>query len=248
VIQLAEETSISEATAACGVAVRAVNLTKDIDDRAVLRDINLEIREGEFVALLGSNGAGKTTLLKILTSLTPISEGSVELFGEKISRTNLELRRRIGLIGHQSMLYQDLSARENLEFFAKLYGLANRADRVNRMLEMIGLSHRANDPVKAFSRGMTQRVAIARALLHEPELILADEPFAGLDAPSTGALEDLLVKLNCDGRTIVLVDHDIRQSLEIADRAVALRQGRIVLDRPTREVTFESVLARVVGA
>jgi heme exporter protein A len=247
VIQLAEQTTETEVVDG-QLAVRIAHLSKYIDDRPVLRDIDLEIRDGEFVALLGSNGAGKTTLLKVLASLTHATEGTVELFGQPVTRTNLNLRRRIGLVGHQSMLYQDLSARENLEFFARLYGLSDRQRHIARMLEMIGLSHRADDPIKAFSRGMTQRVAIARALLHGPDLILADEPFAGLDAPSAGALEDLLVKLNCAGRTIILVNHDIRQSLEIADRVVALRQGRIALDQPTRQLKIDHVLEAVVGS
>jgi heme exporter protein A len=156
------------------------------------------------------------------------------------------LRAKIGLIAHTSMLYRDLSAKENLLFFAKLYEVKEPEDRVVRMLRMVGLTDRANDPVKNFSRGMTQRASIARALLHDPELILADEPFAGLDAPSTTALEGLLSRLNAVGKTIVLVNHDIEQTLRLAERAIVLRQGKIALDQPTHRLYAREVLSEVM--
>jgi heme exporter protein A len=195
------------------------------------------------VALLGANGAGKSTLLKILATLMPPSEGLIELFGEPLTRNAVEARRRIGLIGHQPMLYRDLSAHENLRFFAALYDLREPEKRVDRMLRMVGLIDRANDPVKNFSRGMTQRISIARALLHDPQLILADEPFAGLDAPSISSLEDLLGRLHDAGRTIVVVNHDI---IRLSERAIVLRQGRIVLDQPTHRLYAREVLSEVM--
>jgi heme exporter protein A len=226
-------------------AVRAARLSKSMDDRPVLRELDLTIRRGEFVAILGSNGAGKSTLLRILATLIPPSSGDVYLFGQKLTRTAYDVRARIGMIGHQSMLYRDLSARENLEFFARLYGLNDATARARKMLDMVGLSDRANDPVKAFSRGMTQRVAIARALLHNPELLLADEPFDGLDAPSTIALEQLLADLNHDGKTIVMVNHDIDQTLRTAERAIVLRGGRVVIDQPTPRLYPQEVLSEI---
>jgi heme exporter protein A len=143
------------------------------------------------------------------------------------------------------MLYRDLSAAENLAFFAKLYAVADPAGRARQMLDMIGLRERANDPVKNFSRGMVQRVAIARALLHDPALLLADEPFDGLDAPSIESLEKLLAQLNEAGKTIVMVNHDIEQSLSIADHAIVLRGGRIALDQPTHRLYPREVLSEV---
>jgi heme exporter protein A len=169
----------------------------------------------------------------------------MRLFGERASATSTALRRRIGLIGHQSMLYRDLSAAENLRFFAQLYGAADPAARAREMLDRIGLSARANDPIKNFSRGMVQRVAIARALLHDPDLLLADEPFDGLDAPSIEALERLLGQLNEAGKTIVMANHDIEQSLNIADHAIVLRGGQIVLDQPTHRLYPREVLSEV---
>jgi ABC-type multidrug transport system ATPase subunit len=228
--------------------VRTIDLVKSIDERPVLRGISLAIAAGEYVAVLGANGAGKSTLLRVLATLTPPTGGRVELFGQATEVGGAGLRARIGLIAHQSMLYRDLSAIDNLVFFARLYGLGAAAarDRAGEMLATVGLAHRAADPVKAFSRGMVQRLAIARALLHDPDLLLADEPFAGLDAPSTASLEDLLARLNGDGRkTVVLVNHDVDQSLRLASRAVVLRGGRVALDESTCRLYPREVLSEV---
>jgi heme exporter protein A len=227
--------------------VKTAALSKSIDARAILRDVNIEIAAGSYVAILGGNGAGKSTLLRILSTLVPPSSGRIELFGETATAASVDLRKRIGLIGHQVMLYRDLSARENLEFFAKLYGLKNPAARAARMLEMSGLSARAADPVRNFSRGMLQRVAIARALVHDPELLLADEPFTGLDAPSIASLEQLLTHLNDAGKTIVLVNHDIEQSLRLAERAIVLRGGRVAVDQSTTRLYAREVLSEVLS-
>jgi heme exporter protein A len=143
------------------------------------------------------------------------------------------------------MLYRDLTARENLEFFGRLYGVKQPVERAARLLEVVGLADRADDAVKSFSRGMVQRVAIARALVHDPELMLADEPFDGLDAPSVAATEQLLTHLNGAGKTIVLVNHDIAQSLQIAKRVVVLKQGRVSIDAAARTLDVAAVLAEV---
>jgi heme exporter protein A len=250
VFQTATQPRTSNATqqtaAPAGCAVRVSRLTKTLDDRPILRGIDLEIDVGEYVALIGANGAGKSTLLKILATLMPPTQGEIELFGQPLTRNAVALRSRIGLIGHLPMLYRDLSAAENLSFFAKLYGLHEPDRRVERMLRMVGLIDRANDPVKNFSRGMTQRISIARALLHDPDLILADEPFAGLDAPSITSLEDLFHRLRDAGRTIVLVNHDIDQTLRIAERVVVLRQGKVVVDQPTHRLYVREVLSEVM--
>ena len=227
--------------------VRLSKLTKSIDERLILRNIDLEIESGAYVALLGANGAGKSTLLKIIATLTPPTSGDIQLFGLPLAKSGIELRSRIGFISHNSMLYRDLTAKENLEFYAKLYGLENPTARARRMLEMAGLWHRANEPVKNFSRGMVQRCAIARALLHDPRLVLADEPFSGLDAPSISALEQLFSDLSAAGKTIILVNHDIEQSLRLAERAVILRGGQIVVNEPVYRLYPREVLSEVSG-
>ena len=227
--------------------VQLRKLTKSIDERLVLRQIDLEIEPGAYIALLGANGAGKSTLLKIIATLIPPTSGEVNLFGLPLERNAVELRSRIGFISHASMLYRDLTAKENLEFYARLYGLENPQALARKMLEMAGLWNRANDPVKSFSRGMVQRAAIARALLHGPRLVLADEPFSGLDAPSIESLEQLFADLNSAGKTIILVNHDIEQSLRLAERAVILRGGRVVVNEPVYRLYPREVLAEVSG-
>lgn len=226
-------------------AVVANQLSKWIDDRPVLEGISFDIPTGEFAALLGANGAGKSTLLKLLSTLTPPTSGELKLFGKSAARFGSEARAQIGMIGHQSMLYRDLSARENLIFFGRLYGVADPAGRADELSDAVGLSDRADDPVKAFSRGMTQRVAVARALVHRPNLLLADEPFDGLDAPSVVVVENLLSALHRSGKTIILVNHDVSQSLRIAERALILRQGQLVIDAPSADLKSADVVAEM---
>jgi heme exporter protein A len=235
------------APAARRAAVELRNLVKRIDDRPVLRGINLSIDAGEFVAVLGANGAGKSTLLKLLATLSAPSEGELWLFGTPARAGAAALRRRIGLIDHQPLLYRDLTASENLAFFAALYEPGDPRRRVAAALERFGLLARADDPVKSFSRGMVQRLAIARALLHDPDLLLADEPFTGLDAPSVAFLAGVLDELIAAGKTIVMVNHDVPQTLRIARRVIVLRDGLVALDQPSGELDAATVLAGVSG-
>ncbi len=228
-------------------AVQVSGLTKTIDDKRVLADITFDVQRGSYVALLGANGAGKSTLLKILTTLIPPTKGHLALFGETLKGEASGLRARLGLIGHGAMLYRDLSARENLVFFGRLYDLPDAAGRADELMEYVGLTGRARDPVKTFSRGMVQRVSIARALVHDPDLLLADEPFAGLDAPSQRMLEQMLERLHGEGKTIILASHDLAQSLGLAQRALVLRQGRLVVDEATSRLDAQAVLAEVTG-
>jgi len=226
-------------------AVRAAALHKVIDDRPVLRDLTFDLPAGCYATLLGANGAGKTTLLRLLSTLTTPSRGVLEIFGRCVRRHGAIIRAGLGLIGHQSMLYRDLSALENLVFFGRLHDLPEPNARAMDLLEFVGLVDRANDPVKTFSRGMVQRVSIARALLHEPRLLLADEPFAGLDAPSARSVENLLEQLNAQGMAIILANHDVRQSLRLAQRVMVLRRGRLVLDAAAAPLSAEDVLGEI---
>jgi ABC-type multidrug transport system ATPase subunit len=230
------------------LAVHATALGKSLDDRPVLRSIDLSIFPGEYVVILGINGAGKTTLLKMLATLSSPNQGSLSLFGLSLPKHSAAARARLGLISHQSMLYRDLTARENLELFAKLYGVPNPNQRATDLLNTVGLADRADDAVKTFSRGMTQRVSIARALVHNPDLILADEPFAGLDVPGCAAVEGLLEELHHAGKTIVMVNHDVTQSLRLATRIIVLRYGTIGLDSPAGATSAADVLSIMSGA
>jgi heme exporter protein A len=236
------------ATVEAVASVEARGLERSIDGRRVLCGIDLTVRRGDFVGVLGANGAGKSTLIKLFATLAPPTGGQLLLWGTPIQKVGPALRRRIGLIDHNLMLYRDLSARANLEFFAHLYGLSNARARAIEALRAMGLERRADDAVKSFSRGMAQRVAIARALLHDPDLLLADEPFTGLDAASAAGLEQLFADLRDAGRTIIMVNHDVAQTLRAADRVVVLRRGRVALDRSTRGADATSVLAEVTAA
>ncbi len=234
--------AISHADAASSV-VLAQGLAKSMDGRRVLDAIDLELPRGRCVALLGANGAGKSTLLRILAMLTPPTAGTLALFGAPAAGDRPELRARVGLIGHQTMLYRDMTPAENLEFFARLYRLSAPRDRAMKRLEFVGLAARADDPVRTLRRGMAQRVGIARALLHEPELLLADEPFTGLDAPSALRLAECLASLREQGRTIVLAHHDVHQALRWCEHVIVLRQGRMTLDAPSRGLDEPGALA-----
>ena len=244
----AATTPTSPEAAATRDAITARQLGKVIDDKAILADLSFTVPQGDYVALLGANGAGKSTLLKILSTLMPPSHGTITLFGRDLGKEGARLRSRIGLIGHGSMLYRDLSPLENLVLFGRLYRVARPAERATDLLRSIGLAGRARDPVKTFSRGMTQRVSIARALMHDPDLLLADEPFAGLDAPSVRIVETLMSSLNEAGKTVVLVNHDIRQSLELARHALVLKNGRLVMDVGSEETDAVAVLEEVSTA
>ena len=207
------------------IAVRAVE--KHFGRTAALRRVDLEVATGSSLGVLGPNGAGKSTLLRLLAGLARPSAGSIEVAGHPAA--SREARARIGYIGHATLLYANLTARENLIFAARLYGVASPGARADALLEEEGLTQAAHRPAGDFSRGMAQRLAIARGLVHDPELLLLDEPFTGLDRHSADRLAERLRILHAGGRTIVLVTHDVERAMCAADTAIVLSAGRIVL-------------------
>lgn len=196
--------------------------------RKALSQISFTCSAGEIVGLLGPNGAGKSTLLNILATLLTPSKGEIRYGEQTVDQGGAAVRSQLGMLGHDLFLYPELTARENLAFFAHLYGLHDVRGVVTRALEQAGLSDRGDDLVSGFSRGMRQRVALERALLHDPRLILLDEPFTGLDQASTAALVNRLKERQRAGCVIVLATHDLDVADGLLTRAIYLKNGRMV--------------------
>ncbi len=216
-------------------------------DFPALRDIQLSIEPGSTVALLGRNGAGKTTLLRIIAGLSKASEGSVSIQGSSVREQ--ATRRRIGVLGHGISLYDELSATENLVLFAKLYGLDDPEKKALAWLERTGLDRVRDGLVREFSRGMRQRLAVARAFMHEPEVLLLDEPFTALDDRAIAVLQSLLGDAHAFGRTIVLSTHQLREALELATHVALIQRGQLAFtgERTQQMVDDTSWLYRTHG-
>jgi heme exporter protein A len=218
-------------------AIRTAKLTKAFGHQAALRGVDLSVANGEFLTLFGPNGAGKTTLMRIVASLTRPTAGTVRVQGEDLAKAATSVRRHIGLISHNPLLYGDLTPDENLRFFARMYDLPNTgnravADRIDTVLNQVGLAARRRDPVRTFSRGMVQRLAIARAILHDPAIMLLDEPYTGLDLQAADMLREILQDLAASDRTVILTTHNLEHGLEMCDRAAILNRGKIAWEGP----------------
>ncbi len=223
--------------------IRLEALAKTYGLNPVLRGVNLNVAEGEFVALVGPNGAGKSTLIRIVATLMRPDGGLVEVGGWRLPDFAGRVRRHIGLVSHHSLLYNDLSAAENLAFYARLYRLPDREARVLAALRTVGLAARQRDPVRTFSRGMLQRLTIARATLHEPEVLLLDEPYTGLDQEASAILDELLMEEKGRGRTILMITHDFARGLSLCDRIAVLDRGKILDEVDRAQVSLPDFLA-----
>jgi heme exporter protein A len=228
------------------LALDSRNIEKKFGYSFAVRSISIQIRRGEFVALFGRNGAGKTTFLKIAATLMRPTKGTLAIEGFDIAKQPEEARRRIGFLSHNTFVYRDLSALDNLKFFCRLYGVDDSEDRLLGILDRVGLRKRAGDPVRAFSRGLQQRVGIARALLHDPPLILLDEPYTGLDANASQTLNELLDTAVASGKTVVLTSHDLDQGLRGATRAVIVDRGAGVHDGKAADPAAREAFARYI--
>ena len=230
--------------------IEVSGLRKSYGSVDALRGIDLKINRGEFLTLFGPNGAGKTTLLKILSTIIKPTSGKVLIDGLEINEAHQDIRRKIGVISHKTFLYGDLTAYENLLFYARIYDLQNPEERSRQLIEEVGLKGRENHLVRTFSRGMEQRLSIARAIIHEPNIIYLDEPYSGLDQHAALMLRNLLKKLHTDSRTIIMTTHNILHGLEISDRIVIQLAGKIVFEDKTenhRVESFEKIYFEKVG-
>jgi heme exporter protein A len=208
--------------------VRATGLVKRFGDRTAVDRVGLAVAGGECLAVLGPNGAGKSTLLRMIATLLRPEGGEVAVCGHPLPARANRARAEIGYLGHDPMVYLDLTARQNLELYADLFGLDDARDRVDRGLDRVGLLARSFDPVRTFSRGMAQRLGLARALLHEPRVLLLDEPYSGLDAAGARLLDAVLGDLGAD-RAAIIVTHEVERGVALADSVLVMRAGRTVL-------------------
>jgi len=205
-------------------------LTKQADNKLILRGVDLSIKKGETVAILGPNGAGKSTFLKVLATLIKPTSGQVLVNGLDLKKNQIEIKKLLGYLPHSSLLYDHYSPLENLVFFGNIYGVKDVEQKAINLVKEVGLSFFLNEPVKNFSRGMIQRIAIARAIVHDPEVLLLDEPHTGLDQGAISILNNVIVSMKEKGATTLMVTHDFKQAAEICDRVIIVKNGKIVDD------------------
>ncbi len=221
--------------------IEARNVAKHFGRFSALRGLDLRVPAGEFVALFGNNGAGKTTLLRILAGLARPSSGTVQ-----VGAPRPFARGAIGYLSHETSLYMDLTAMENLRFYARMMRTASDRGFLLGRMQLVGLAGREGEPVRNFSRGMQQRLAIARALLHDPEVLILDEPFTGLDAAGADFLAGYLAGAHARGKTCIMATHDTRKGFDLADRLVVIDRGAVVLDERKAPAGYEAFRARWV--
>jgi heme exporter protein A len=224
--------------------VRTENLSKQFGTFTVLRSLSLTLAPGESMTIFGRNGAGKTTFLKIIAGLTRTYRGGVYLFGEDLKKSGDALRHRIGFVSHDTLLYQDLTAHENLTFYARLYRIADARSVVQRAIAQMDLEAKASTPVRAFSRGMKQRLSLGRAFLHRPDLLLLDEPFTGLDERAVDTLDDMLGRFRADGGSVLMASHNVERGWKHADRVAVLDRSSIAYETAAADTTHDTFRAQ----
>ena len=220
--------------------VEAKGIVKSFGRREVLKGVDLVVREGEFVIVMGPNGAGKTTLLRIIATIVRPDKGQLKVCGFPIPDKAPEARAKIGFLTHSPLLYDELTARENLLFYASLLSVRSPEKRIAELLQLVGLEDRAEERVRTFSRGMLQRLAIARAILHSPPLLLLDEPFTGLDQKAAEVLTALLKRLPQEGHAVIMTTHQLDETLTLAHRILVLNMGKFVAEIPREELRLDA--------
>lgn len=221
---------------------------KRFGTKIALRDVNVTLVAGESVALLGANGAGKTTLLRTLATLSRPTRGQVLAFGVEAWGARAEVRSRIGVVAHQPYVYPELTCTENLAFFATMFGLDDVGRRATTALDRVGLTKRADDRAATLSRGLLQRLNLARAILHEPLVLVLDEPDTGLDAAGREVLSEIVRSQVARGGSVVLTTHALEYGVDLATRVVVIAEGQVVLDQPRERVSDVEVAAAIAGS
>lgn len=220
------------------LALEVKKLTKVFGDRKALDNVSFSLPQGAFLSIFGPNGAGKTTMLRMLSTLARPTSGTIRVMGIDAKEDPDKVRDHIGLISHNSMLYPDLTAMENMMFVARLYGVVDPEARVRELLRAVELDHRRFDSVRTFSRGMTQRLSIARALINDPDVVFLDEPYAGLDPHAVEIFDELIASLR-EGRTFVMVSHDLQKGFAACTHVMMLARGRVMVCSPKDELDFD---------
>ncbi len=223
--------------------IEVQGLAKYFGRFSALRDLSLTVRRGQFIALFGRNGAGKTTLLRILAGLARPSSGTILIGGDRPLSPSAA-RGAMGYLSHNTAIYADLTALENLRFYARLHGLDSADGEIEERIRRVGLAGRSREPVRNYSRGMQQRLAIARAFLHDPDILLLDEPFTGLDQTGTEFLKNYLSDAHARGKTCLMAIHDAPLGYQLADRLVAIEKGIVALDLAKESISLEEFQTR----
>jgi heme ABC exporter ATP-binding subunit CcmA len=220
-------------------AVETIALSKQFGRLHALKSVSLNVDTGAFLTIFGRNGAGKTTFLRIVSSLHRSYAGDVLLFGQNLKKTEEQMKQRIGFISHESFLYKDLTAKDNLIFYGKLYGVKPLTKSVTRIIERVGLEEKRDVVARTLSRGMKQRLSLARAFLHEPELLLLDEPYTGLDEHACEILDEVLVDFIKSNGTVILATHNIERGLQHASNVAVLDKGSIAYQVSAQDINIE---------
>lgn len=219
--------------------IQIQGLVKSFGHTYALRDVDLKVAQGQFLTIVGPNGAGKTTLLRILATLLKPTSGLVNIDGLDMASRSGEIRRRIGFVSHQSLTYDKLTVEENLKFYGRLYDVVGLEERVDFLIHLVGLHARRRDPARTLSRGMQQRLSIARAIIHQPSLLLLDEPYTGLDQQAAEMLRTLLQTVNEESRTVVMTTHNLQRAVELCDTVAILTSGRIVCEMENENLNLD---------
>ena len=241
---------VSEQTETSSWAIEARGITKLFGERHALRGMDLQVSRGERLVIFGPNGAGKTTLVKVLSTLVKPSSGSVWLDGVDIRERPAQIRRKISLVGHQTLLYDDLTIYENLKFYGKMYDVPNLEQRIQEVISWVQLETRLRDRVGTLSHGLQHRASIARAVLHNPSILFLDEPEVGLDPHVSTVIRDVLDSTVSGIRTVVMTTHNLEWGLELSDSVIILDRGNIVYQAPREEIdseNFRQVYDRCTG-